>query len=310
LSLVPWIESGLIEVIRTPADFDRRLNWESMIRQKEKFEETPELQEASKFSVEELSKRHLKKQARTHLLLNAPDSYIEEKIKELNLEKNGYTAKDFLKYVQKERENGPNFLEQVGPESDGQLHIMTTGANYEIAKLTSSITKSYPVTDIYFKWREIEIDRSQNNAESRVWSPFAKAFQETPLKFLNNLQLGHALKLRNEGRLESLRSFLLKVWKHARTEEPFDEANARLFAEELKEEVSLAKEEWDKIDQDLIKIVGVEAGAGLLAAGQGLFVGAAAAAVGIATLAASHKKRKHFPERFPAAFFMNIEKTQ
>jgi len=310
LSLVPWIKSGLIEVIRTPADFDRRLNWESMIRQKEKFEETPELQEASKFSVEELSKRHLKKQARTHLLLSAPDSYIEEKIKELNLEKNGYTAKDFLKYVQKERENGPNFLEQVGPESDGQLHIMTTGANYEIAKLTSSITKSYPVTDIYFKWREIEIDRSQNNAESRVWSPFAKAFQETPLKFLNNLQLGHALKLRNEGRLESLRSFLLKVWKHARTEEPFDEANARLFAEELKEEVSLAKEEWDKIDQDLIKIVGVEAGAGLLAAGQGLFVGAAAAAVGIATLAASHKKRKHFPERFPAAFFMNIEKTQ
>ena len=156
------------------------------------------------------------------------------------------------------------------------------------------------------------MDRSLNNAESRVWSPFAKALQESPLKFLNNLHLKHALKLRNEGRLESLRSFLLKVWKHARTEEPFDEANARLFAEELREEVSFAKEEWDKIDQDLIKIVGGETGAGLLAAGpliaagHGLFVGAAAAAVGAATLAALYKRRRHFPDRFPAAFFMNI----
>jgi hypothetical protein len=316
LSLVPWIESGLIEVIRTPADFDRRLNWESMKRQQKKLEENDELKKASEISVEELKKRHMKKLAHTDLLLSAPDSYIEELIKKLDLEKDGYTAKDFLKYVNKQRESDPNFLEPIGPGSDGQLHIMTTGANYEIAKLTSDMTRSYLVTDIYFKWCEIEIDRSQNNVESRIWSPFAKAFQEMPLKFLNNLQLEHALKLRTEGRLESLRSFLLKVWKHARTEEPFDEANARLFAEELKEEVSLAKEEWDKIDQDLIKIVGAEIGAGLLAAGpliaagHGLFVSGAAAAVGVTTLAASYKRRKHFSGRFPAAFFMNIDKKQ
>lgn len=316
LSLLPWIESGLIEIIRTPADFDRRLNWESMQRQRKKFEETAELKEASERSVEELKERHMEKQKQTHLILSAPDSYIEGLIKKLGLEKDGYTAKDFLKYVNKQRESDPNFLEPVGPGSDGQLHMMSTGASYDIAQLTASITKSYLVTDIYYKWREIEIDRSKNNAENRVWSPFAKAFQESPLKFLNNLQLEHALQLRKEDRLESLRSFLLKVWKQARTEEPFEETNARLFAEELRYEVSLAKEEWDKIDQDLIKIVGGEAGAGLLAAGpliasgHGLFVGAAAAAVGAATLAASYKRRKHFPDRFPAAFFMNIEKPQ
>lgn len=316
LSLVPWIESGLIEVIRTPADFDRRLNWESMKRQQKKLEENAELKKASELSVGELKKRHMIKMTHTGLLLSAPDSYIEEFIKKHDLEKDGYTAKDFLKYVNKQRESDPNFLEPVCPGSDGQLHIMTTGANYEIAKLTSGMTKSYLVTDISFKWREIEIDRSQNNAESLVWSPFAKAFQETPLKFLNNIQMGHALKLRNEGRLESLRSFLLKVWKRARTEEPFAEANARLFAEELKDEVSLAKDEWDKIDQDLIKIIGSEAVAGLCAAGpltaagHGLFVGAAAAVAGVTTLAYSYKRRNSFPNRFPAAFFMNIEKTQ
>jgi len=317
LSLLPWIETGIIEVIRTPADFDSRLNWESMNRQKRKFEEIAELKEASEVSIKEMKNRHMKRLAHTELLLSAPDSYIEGLIKKQGLEKDGYTAKDFLKYVHKQRERDPNFLEPIGPDSEsGQLYLMSTGASYDIAQLTASLTRSYLVTDLYVRWRELEIDRSLNNAESRVWSPFAKAFQESPLKFLNNLKLEHALKLRNEGRLESLRSFLLKVWKHARTEEPFDETNARLFAEELREEISLAEEEWEKIDQDLLKFFGGEVGAGLLAAGpliaagHGLFVGAAAAAVGATTLAASFKRRRRFPDRFPAAFFMNIEKEK
>ena len=63
-------------------------------------------------------------------------------------------------------------------------------------------------------------------------------------------------------------------------------------------------------------IVGREVGAGLLAAGpliaagHGVFVGAAAAAIGATNLADSYRTRKHFPDLFPAAFFMDIEKTQ
>ena len=83
----------------------------------------------------------------------------------------------------------------------------------------------------------------------------------------------------------------------------------------MREQISLARIEWDNIDQDLLKIVGGEAVASLLAAGpliaagHGLFLGAAAAAVGATTLAASYKKRQVFPDRFPAAFFMQIEKS-
>lgn len=316
LSLLPWIQSGLIEIIRTPADFDPLLNLESMKRQERKLKEIPELNEAIERSAQELQKRHGNNQAHAQLLLSAPDSYIEDLIIKNGLEKDGYSAKDFLKYVNKEREKDPNFLAPVEPGTGGQLHMFSTGTSYDIAQLTASITKSYLFTDIHSKWREIEIDRSINNAENQVWAPFAKAFQESPLKFLNNLEMKNALKLRKDGRLESLRSFLLKVWKNARTEMPFDKTNARLFAEELREEISLAKDEWDKIDQDLLKMIGREAGAGLLAAGPlisagyGMFVGAAAVAVGATTLAASYKKRKKFPDRFPAAFFMKIENEE
>jgi len=313
-SLLPWIEAGIIEVTRTPADFDRRLNWESLERQRKKFEENKELKDAAEISVQEMKKRHMNKFAFQQLLLGAPDSYIEKLIKQLGLERDGYTAKDFLQYIQAERERDPDFLEPFGPNSKaGQLHMMTTGTSYDIAQFTASITRSYLATDLYVKWREIEIDRTSHNAESKVWSPFAKALQESPLRFLNNLRLEHALKLRNEGRLESMRRFLLRVWKHARTEEPFDEANARMLAEELKGEIAHAAEEWDKIDQDLLKIVGAELGAGILAAGpliavgHGHFVAAAAVAVGATTLAASFRRRKHSPDRFPAAFFMKID---
>lgn len=127
-SLLPWIEAGIIEVIRTPADFDHRLNWESLERQRKKFEENKDLMDAAEVSVQEMKKRHMDKLAFQHLLLGAPDSYIEKLIRQLGLEKDGYTTKDFLQYIQAERERNPDFLEPFGPNvKAGQLHMMTTG---------------------------------------------------------------------------------------------------------------------------------------------------------------------------------------
>jgi hypothetical protein len=41
--LLPWVEAGIVSVIRTPCDFDHRLKWESLKRQQEKFENNEEL---------------------------------------------------------------------------------------------------------------------------------------------------------------------------------------------------------------------------------------------------------------------------
>ncbi len=314
ITLLPWIESGIVEIIRTPADFDHVLNWESMKRQKQKFEDNPELRDAADVSVGEFEKRHKENWAFRQILLNTPDESLESMIKKLGLDIDESTIPNYMNYIREQRKSDPNFLNVLGPDLEsGQMHIISSGTSYDIAQLTASLTKSYLVTDLYVRWREIELDRKSNNIESQVWSPFAKAFHDAPLKFLNNLQLEHALKLRNEGRLESLRGFLHKVWKHARTEEPFEEANAILLAEELKDEISSAEEEWKILYQDLIKIIGREVAAGFLAAGpliangHGMFFAAAAAATGTATLARSVSQRKRFPDRFPAAFFMNID---
>lgn len=314
-TLLPWIEAGIVEIIRTPADFDPRLNWDSMRRQRKKFSENEELKDAAEISVKEMSKRHAEEQIHRHLLLSAPDSYIERTIKELGLEKDGYTVKDFLQYIEAEREQDPNFLEPLGSKS-GQLQMFSSGANYEIAQLTANLTRSYLVTDIYVRWREIELDRESHNAESKMWSPFAKALQDSPLRYLNAIRLEHALKLRQEGRLESLRSFFVRVWKSARTDDVFDSVNAQVLAEELREEIANARNEWKEIDRDLVKIAGAELATGLVAAGSLVaegnahFLAAAVGVTGAATLLSSRWRRKSFPERFPAAFFMNIEEDR
>jgi hypothetical protein len=313
-SLLPWVLAGIVEIIRTPADFDRKLNWDSMVHQQEKFNTNQELKEAAEESVDELTKRHMQKQAFEHLILGAPDSYLRRRFQESGAGAHGLTVEQFIEYVKWERERNPDFLEPLSIESgSAQLHMMTTGSNYEIARLTANITKSYLVTDLHLKWREIELDRASQSAEDKAWSPFAKAMQVANLKYLNALSLDHALSLRKEGRLESFRTFLHKVWKSACTEDPFDETNALLLAEELQEKVAEAEQEWKQIDRDLLKTVGSGLAAGLLAAGpliasgHARFLAGAAATAGAVNLISSTVKRRDFPNRFPAAFFMKMK---
>lgn len=315
LSFAPWIEAGLVDIIRTPADFDQRLNWESMKRQKKKFEKNPELMEAAERTADELHGRHYENEIQRVFLLGAPESYVRQLLRESGAVESEAEEEEFIRYVRKLRESDPNILDPSDVELQaGQLMTTSTGASYDVAQLTASLTQSYLVTDLPAKWKEIELDRESNNAHNRVWSPFAKAMQQSQLNYLNSVRLEHALKLRKEGRLESFRAFLNRVWKSARTEDAFGDENAILLSEELRDEVKKANDEWEKINQDLIKISGGEIATGLLAAGpliasgHGAFLAAAAATVGATTLGATYYRRRKFPDRFPAAFFMRVTK--
>lgn len=314
LALVPWINAGIVEVIRTPADFDHRLMWESLKRQRKKFEENQELKTALEKSVEEMSEKYRDRDAFKHLILSAPDESLRRTFDELNDGKFEISFDDFLSYINRMRDDDLDFLEPASyGEENAQMHIYSTGASYDIAKLTSDLTGSYLVTDIPSKWKEIEVDRNSQNATNKEWTPFAKAFGGLDIKFLNNIELHHALTLREENRLESMRVFLRKVWKSAQASEHFDEANAALLADELTEEVKKAEEEWKKIDRDLLKWFGAELSAGLLSAeplissGHASFLAAAVVSASAITFGLSKAERTAFPKRYPAAFFMNIK---
>ena len=313
VSLLPWIEAGIVEMIRTPGDFDPKFNWEAMLRQERKFDENEELQAEVAKSVDEMSARHIEKGSFSHVILSAPDEYLRRQFRELEVSSADFTEDQFIAYINRLRKRDINFLEPVGlGKGSAQLHMITTGANYEVARVTAGITNSYLVTDIPSKWKEIEFDREEHSPENAAWAPFAKSIQNTKFRYLNNIQLTHALKLRKEGRLERLRYFMHRVWMEASSEKPFDAVNAENLGRELGEEVRKAEVEWREIDRDLVKIVGAGTTTALLAAGpliafgHGAFLAAAAAVSGGTTLMVHKMKKRSFPNRFPAAFFMNI----
>jgi hypothetical protein len=162
-SLLPWIDAGLVEIIRTPADFDRRLNWESLKHHREKFEKSKELQDAAEATVKEMMGRHAESEAYRHFILSAPDADLVDKLSELSLADSEVTLEDLLAYVRSQRERVPDFLEPLSRDGGGgQLHTMTTGSSYDIAKLTAGLTGSYLVTDLHVKRRGIELDREKH----------------------------------------------------------------------------------------------------------------------------------------------------
>jgi hypothetical protein len=246
-ALYPWIDAGIVEIIRIPSDFDPSLHWESFTRHEQKLKEQPELRSASDESVDEFLKWHKDRTAFQDFVLSAPDGYLERNFSKFIRPDSGISLEHFLAFVRRERERDPDFLKPLDDLKESQLRMFFTGASYDVARITANITKSYLVNDILAKWKEIELDRESHSAQNKVWAPFAKAMQEAELKYLNSLDLQHALKLRKEERLQGLRNFLLEVWKKARTEEPFDAANSVLPAQELTERVREAELEWHRL---------------------------------------------------------------
>lgn len=313
LQLAPWIRAGIVEIIRTPDDFSHKLKWDALKEQEKKFAEAPELQEAAKITVEELKARHAEKWKYRDLVLSLPDEPLLRKLAELEDRAKGITKEALLQHVRKQRAEDPDFLDVAGMgEENAQLQMMSTGAAYNMAKLTASLTGSYLVTDLSVKWKEIELDRAGRSTNTDVWSPFAKSLQEAELRYLNDVSIEDAFALREQQRLSALRTFLRGVWKQACDPTSFDKVNAGLLADELAAEVANAKAEWDKIDQDLLKTAVAGTGAGLFAAGpmiasgHGLFLAAAAIAGGIGSLAAAARARKSFSDQFPAGFFLKV----
>ena len=306
--ILPWIDGGIVEFIRTPADFDRHLNYQALDKAHQLVERTPTLRAAVAEGVELLQQRHMKDRVRYFELLSAPDGQIKKWFTEAGLGKDGFGVEHFISYLDTLRERDPDFLERPG--TAGQYHMTFAGGTYEMARLAAQIAGSYLFTDLRPRWAFIEHDRSQHSAENKVWSPFAKAIQNTKLNYLNDIAIGHALTLRKEGRLEGVRGLLTNVWSKVRSDDPFNEENAIHFANELDYRVNEADAEWDSIKKDISKVGSGLAGGiatlGTVAPGQAGWLAAAAVVGATGTAFWARYQRSAYLKKYPAAFFMDL----
>lgn len=305
LSLLPWIDAGVVNFVRPLTDFVPGLRGELLRMQRQRWNGNTKLKALAEEEADErMSRSQLFDRGFRELeILGCSETKLREFYR--SMKDPPSSEDDFIRYIQRRRDEHPYFVEML-PDQTQEFIYQTTGAHYELAKRMCSITDSHIVTDMRTRWKEVELDREAAGIDLQGWSPFAKALHESELKMLNDVPLQEALRLREEERLESMRLFFRKVWKSCRNPNEFSEENALDLSAELREEVAKANEEWKKIDQDLWKWLS-GTGAALISSGLVGFVPAASAAAvaGVTGLIQSRIKRRVFEDRYPAGFFLS-----
>ncbi len=310
LTLVPWIESGIVNFVRSPADFIPGLQHEILKLQRSRFENSKELQRTLKEQTKEMLSEMsaLDRGITEHHLLSHPDEWHVKRYQQFPGEMPFPTIDDLLQFIRARRDSHPYYVDRL-PGQKAEILQQTSGANYELAKRICAITNSHLITDLKSRWKEIELDREEAGIDLAGWTPFAKALQNADLQILNHVSLNAALQLRKEKRLENMRLFFRKLWNSCRDPAEFSGANAVNLSAELDERIQEAKSEWKEIDRNLLKWFGTSVSAAIVSTGSVGFVPAAAATAvaGIAGLIQTQSKRAVFQERYPAGFFLTVK---
>ncbi len=302
--LGPWIDAGIVRVIRTPGDFDDDLFATTLESAKQRHATTPELkaigEEEADAAMEQMQ------EYKDYFFLIQPDLKIQEIARKNNPGITDVEIEGIMAELRRRRERHPFYVNALGPDHPDSFISFSSGTNYEMAKLVAAETGSHLVTDMKYRWKEIEIDR-EAGAEAGPWSSFAKAFAAMKLRYIDCADLDLAVRLRNERRLTDLRLFFRKVWHSVSGDDSFRDSLAEDLAAELLEKINDAEGEWNKIDADLVQWFGAETAAStVLAAGHGDIRPAMAgvAVAGAFNVLQSLLKRRGFRRTHPAAFFL------
>lgn len=311
VTMYPWVEAGIVNFVRNPCDFDAKLNLECMESSRKKFEENPELQQ----TIDEMTPEFEEEMKEWHLLAY-PDSHIRKSLKEMDKNLAPEEIENIMKYVHKKRDEHPFFIPIVDEEkniSRSSLLAIKSGANYEMAKLIASATNSHLITDMKYRWREIEMDHSKYSIKQENWNSFSKAFQKLGINFLNNIDLDAALELRKENYLNDIRTFLSRIWRSCTSDNLFNEKNIYYLEDELTHHLQEAKIEWESIEKKFFKSFGTATAAivgssPIIAKGSAEFLIGSLLINGLTNLGVLWHDKHSFPKKFPASFFLKFDK--
>lgn len=312
LRLAPWIEADLVHFVRTPGDFDPALEFEANRITRDRYERHPELVELLKRQVGE--ETVFLDSYKRQILLGFSDDHYREVARRQNPELSETQIEAAIRHIQKLRERDPLILEPTSRQGDSEILQMSSGASYEMGKRTADISGSHLITDIEPRWAEIRLAREEEGVEHELWTPFAKTFSGVPFRYLEDVPLDVALRLRKEGRLADLRDCLGKAWRGCREGNEFAESNVENLTIELKHRIREAEAEWHGIRTTIIKKVvgGIGAGATAIASGvaEWLPAGIATAGIVVSNVAEMRGRRKSYIKRHPASFLLSMSKRR
>lgn len=305
--LAPWIEAGFVTIIPDPADFSydlRKKMWELAAERLKGWKPSAEDLEDFKPAMEEDLAR---------FIFTLPKDYHRRVIQEVFPDFSNQQIQDTLDYIDQQREQDPLALDQPAEPGGGQLMISRSGANLEMALYIAQLTGAFPYTNFRHRWQELLSVKEDLPEASRVWSPLTKAFHDLEFKFLNHVDSQFACSMRNDGRMESFRAFLRRLWNTVggQPDPTKIESIARDFRDELTNEYHKAEADWRAIDRELLTWAGPSLGAAIVSGGLNLAIPAFGFCVpAIFKLVESYLKRGEFRKKVPMSVFIDLHRSK
>lgn len=296
LQLIPWIDDGIVQIIRDPGEFDYQLRIDTCNTSKARYEESG-LNEVIR---EESFQDEYHDRVKRYIKLNMSDEMILEICSKHHLD-----PTKMMEYIRQERLGS---IDHVVGGSNGQYLTTFSGASYEMGKYLCSRINSHILTDLRVRWLEMEYDRKSLGIANNDWEMFSKHFQQVPLLYLDGLKTIDVLKLRSDGHLNRMRDFLKKLWLRSSPDSATDQHIIKQLSLELDDEIRQAEKEWKIIDQNLGKWFipnMVPIGMQVLAGTPWWATGITAAVTGAAAIAESINKHKFFQTSYPGGFFID-----
>jgi hypothetical protein len=204
-------------------------------------------------------------------------------------------------------------INQDMPDGAGELMIMRGGTSRDLALYLAQVTGAFPYTDSPFRWKRLH--EAMESEESKFWGSLSTAFSQLDFRFLDQVDASFAVGLRDDGRLESFRAFMRRMWKdvQASSGETDIVSASRYLKDELNGEYEKAQADWKAIDQAIVKGVGAASGIGAVAAGllhgnMELSLGLGFCVPSVATLINSTMQRKSFKKTNAMSVLLDLHK--
>ncbi|OGH38548.1 hypothetical protein A3F59_01975 [Candidatus Roizmanbacteria bacterium RIFCSPHIGHO2_12_FULL_38_13] len=311
VALTPWIETGIVNMIPNPMDFDYRLRKEIYSMATARYEANKEEFDKEIIAIAHVEGEHEYKR----MMMRMPVDSFRKRIKEFKPNLSKAEVDKHVEYFLKQRRNDPLLLDEE-MSSTTEMKIKRMGANLELGLYLGQATGSYLYTNSTFQWKEIMSAKQQTTDDSDEWTPLTRAFQSLDFTFLNNVDARFAYKLKEEGRLGGFRNYLRKIWRKIEEDNSPTQANsaAREFSDELQDEYRKTKEEWAKIDKSIVKFMTGPRGIAtilspLILGGLDWRIPALGFSVlGIGKLLSARYKRNEFKANVPLAVLLDLEK--
>lgn len=309
IMLEPWIRSGIVELLPSVGDFNRNLFFDTVEQATKRTKSMP-LQEED---FEDYRPYMMNENFR--FFYNLPESYHINQLKQFKPGITDVEVQQYLKEIQRQREEDPLSLNQPIPndstEKTGQFNLNRMGSNLETALYICQVTGSFPYTNLKYRWKELLSVKNKLDEKSKIWTPLTNAFQKLEFQFLNKIDAKFACRIREDGRLESFRSFIRRIWNNI--DGTFDDSKLERqsleLSDELTSEYSKAEAEWIKIKSDLMKWTIPAMSSAIITGGLSLDIptlGFSSAVVG--KLIENYYNKKSFRKSVPMSIFIDLNK--